>query len=76
MTIANQMRSSDVDANRRHHPKQAFPTCKASALAPVASGDGGFGSRAIAGGDFYAHWRPPADTSGSAPQFRGRRDPN
>jgi hypothetical protein len=38
-----------------------------------ASGDGGLSSRPIAGGDFYAHWRPPADMSGSTPQVRGRK---
>jgi hypothetical protein len=35
----------------------------------IASGEGGFSSRPIAGCDLYAHGRPPADTSGSTPQF-------
>ena len=38
-----------------------------------ASGDGGFRSRPITGGDLYAHWGPPADTSGATPQVRGRK---
>jgi hypothetical protein len=45
-------------------------------LRSIASRDGGFSSGPIAGGDFYAHWRPPADTSGSTPQFGGGRDSN
>jgi hypothetical protein len=42
----------------------------------IALRGGDFSSGPIAGGDLYANWRPPADTSCSTPQFRGRRDSN
>jgi hypothetical protein len=39
----------------------------------AASCSGDLSSSPSAGGELYAHWRPPTDKSGATPQVRGRK---